>query len=440
MNDELFPLIVTPPPGPRSRQLAERLARVESRNVTYLGPEFPVFWDRARGALVTDVDGNRYLDFTSAFGVTALGHQDARITARLAEQAGILTHGMGDIHPTELKVLLLERLQKMSPWPDARAVLASAGSEAVEIALKTAELATGRSGILAFRNGYHGLTLGALAATGREDFKAPFRGRVYGGVTHVPFPGRPQDLDDALDQVEGRLRAQPHIGAVIVEPIQARGGVRVPPGGFLSGLVDRARAAGALVIFDEIFTGFGRTGHLFAHQHDGVAPDLMCVGKALGGGMPISACLGPQDVMDAWPHSTGEALHTSTFLGHPLTCAAALTFLDALEGHALVEGAAEVGGWFQAQLRERFQGMGSVAGVRGRGLLAGVELAPAALRRSEELGGVIAMALKEGLLVLPSGANGEVVELIPPLTMAQDQLEKGMEILEGVLTTLAVGT
>lgn len=310
---ERLPDLRVRPPGPKSQQWAARLRRVESRNVTFVSETFPVFWVRARGANVEDADGNIYLDLSGAFGVAAAGHTAEPIVQALHDQAEILVHGMGDIHPTPLKVELLERLARLAPWRSARGVLASSGSEAIEVALKTALLATGRTGVLAFEGSYHGLTLGALSVTHRDDFRAPFRSRLFEGVRFLPFPGGPSGapVHEALTRVREVLAGRdggPAVGAVLVEPIQGRGGVRVPPPGFLSQVAELAHTAGALMICDEIFTGLGRTGRMFAFEHEGLSPDVICLGKALGGGMPLSACLAPRRVMDAWPESAGEAL------------------------------------------------------------------------------------------------------------------------------------
>lgn len=426
-----IPRVVTPPPGPRSRELARRLASTESRNVTFLAHDFPVFWEEARGANVRDVDGNTFVDLTAAFGVAAAGHAHPRIVEAVARQAGRLTHGMGDVHPPALKVELLERLLALAPWEEGRGVLASTGSEAVEIALKTALLATGRPGILAFEGGYHGLTLGALAATHREDFRRPFARRLYGGVARAPFPRSTEEGAAALDRLshllEGRAGGGDPIGAVVVEPIQGRGGVRIPPPGFLKEVADRTRQAGALLVLDEVFTGFGRTGALFAFQHEGVVPDLLCVGKALGGGLPLSACLGPREVMDAWPPSRGEALHTSTFLGHPLACAAALAFLDVLESEGLVARAREAGEALMRRLRDALGAREGEVGIRGRGLLVGLEHQGP----DGEGGGVrlATAALARGVLTLPAGEAGEVLELCPPLVVTDPQVDAAVEVL-----------
>ena len=435
----LSPTLRVRPPGPVSRAYADRLSAAESRNVTYLGEAFPVFWEEARGANVRDVDGNVYIDLTSAFGVAAAGHSHPRIVAAVRDQAARLAHGMGDVHPSVLKVRLLERLARLSPWDEARGVLASAGSEAVEIALKTAQLATDRVGIIAFEGGYHGLTLGALAVTSREDFRRPFRRRLGDAVAFVPFPaplGDPGDererclaiLEDAFGRA--RSRGMP-VGAVIVEPIQGRAGVRVAPPGFLAGVAERAREAGALLVFDEIFTGFGRTGSLFAWEGEGVTPDLLCLGKALGGGLPLSCCLGSAETMDAWPPSGGEALHTSTFLGHPLACAASLAFLDLLEEEALAARSNTEGDRVRRLVSEALEGNPRVRQVRGRGLFVGVELSGGhdvgpgpgpAVRLAHAL-------LGDGILALPAGERGEVLGITPPLTIARSQLDASVEAL-----------
>jgi 4-aminobutyrate aminotransferase-like enzyme len=443
-----LPHVISAVPGPRSRSLTSRLGEVESRNVTFHSSAFPVFWEEARGANVRDVDGNVYLDLTAAFGVAAAGHAHPSISAAIASQAERLIHGMGDVHPPALKVELMERLLGLAPWPEGRGVLANSGSEAVEIALKTSLLASGKPGILAFEGGYHGLTLGALGVTHRNDFRLPFQARLYPGVCWAPFPlpGRhgPGAGPRALEEVRRLLAAgAPNgdpIGAVLVEPIQGRGGVRVPPPGFLSGLAEVTRQAGAVLIFDEILTGFGRTGAHFAFQHEGVIPDVLCVGKALGGGLPLSACLGSREVMDAWPPSTGEALHTSTFLGHPLACASALAFLDVLEAEELDALAARKGTRLLERLRRGLEGSPVVKEVRGRGLLVGIELEQGT-SRGGEAGAGVALALeglRKGLLLLPAGEAGEVLELAPPLIVTDEQVDTAVQMLTELVGAHAV--
>lgn len=465
---DALPHIRVTPPGPRSRALGKRLRRAESRNVTFVGDRFPIFWEEALGSNVRDVDGNVYVDLTGAFGVAFAGHRHSRIMRAATEQQQRLTHGMGDIHPPAAKVELLERLASLAPWPEARAVLASAGSEAVEIALKTAELSTARSGILAFECGYHGLTMGALATTHRADFRAPFRRRLYDGVAFVPFPVRLEEVSPSLTACERAFedgaRRGAAIGAVLVEPVQGRGGVRIPPPGFFPELCALARQHGAVVVADEVFTGLGRCGRMFAGPALGLDADLICLGKALGGGFPLSACLGTADVFDAWPESAGEALHTSTFLGHPVACAASLAFLDLVESERLDRRAARMGERLVARLSEALEGVGQVGEVRGLGLLAGVEISgrgagvaesrPGSRRRDDSAAGassfsrqavpatgasarIAARLLAQGVMVLPAGEQGQVIELTPPATMSDDLLDHALDRLVRAVVDLS---
>ena len=330
-----------PIPGPGSRALAERLARVESRNVTALDP-VPIFWERAQGANLWDVDGNRYVDLTAAFGVANVGHAHPQVAAAIANQAETLLHGMGDVHPPRVKVELLERLATYYPRgdrdaaPPTRTVLSSSGSDAVETAIKTALLASGRAGILAFEGAYHGLSIGALDATWRSDFREPFDARLPNATRFVPY----DDLE-AVRKIASESASE--IGAVLVEPVQGRGGERVPKPGFLRGLREICDEYGWLLVADEIYTGLGRTGAVFACDHEAVIPDLLCVGKGLASGMPLSACMGLDSTFEAWPRSEGEALHTQTFLGHPTGCAAALASLDVMSALDLPRRAEQLG-------------------------------------------------------------------------------------------------
>jgi len=425
-----LPDVSVPPPGPRSREMMERLAAVESRNITWSDEHWPVFWAEARGANVRDADGNVYIDLTSAFGVALLGHRSHPLETALREEK--LIHGMGDIHPPVRKLELLERLAAVSPWSDARTVLANTGSECVEIALKTAALASGRPGVIAFEGGYHGLTAGSLAVTERPHFRSLFEERVYPGVGFAPWPDALRAEEPAGGESLRRVRAliesgAPNgdaIGAIIVEPMQARGGARVPPEGFMSGLSDLATEFDLVIVADEIFTGLGRCGTMFASDRVGLRPDIVCVGKSLGAGLPISACIAPRRIMDAWPESSGEAVHTSTFLGHPLACGAAIGVLDALESEGVADEVERIGLSLLEALRSRVGGSMSVGDVRGLGLLLGVEFVGADGVTPMEGAGVrvAERLLREGLIVLPAGECGEVLELTPPVVLTDDQI------------------
>lgn len=419
----LPPKLTTEVPGPRSRALAERLRAVESRNVTCLVPEPPIFWERAAGANVWDADGNRFLDLGGAFAVANVGHAHPRVVRAVAEQAARLLHGMGDVHPSAVKVALLEALAARFPGGGAaRTVLGSSGADAVEAALKTAQLAAGRAGILAFEGAYHGLSYGALDATWRAEFRVPFAARLPARTAFARF-------GDAADAERAAHQAGFEIGAVLVEPIQGRGGVRVPPAGFLRDLRRLCDEEGWLLIADEIFTGFGRTGRDFGCEREGVVPDLLCVGKGLASGMPISACVGRAEVMDAWPESRGEALHTQTFLGHPPSCAAALASLAVLDEEKLAERAAETGALALGFLAEHGAAVPGVREVRGAGLMIGIECdTPERAHRT------VSRALARGVILLSSGDDGRVLSVTPPLTIGLDALLLG---LREVLACLA---
>jgi len=420
---DLLPRMVTPPPGPRSRDLSLRLAVAEAPGVNTLGPggEPSLLWEEARGANVRDVDGNVYVDLTSGFGVAAVGHAHPRVVAAVREQAGKLLHGLGDVHAHPLRVALAERLKSLAPVDDAQVFFAISGAEAVEIALKTALAATGRPGVLAFEPSYHGVTLGALAVTSRPAFRAPFAAHLHGHVHRLPFGCDPGRIAESL--------ASGPPGAALVEPIVGREGVLVPPPGWLAALAGLCRQAGVPLIADEIFTGFGRTGTLFAVEAEGVRPDLLCCGKALGGGLPIAAVIGRRELFRCWK-TPGEALHTSTFLGNPVSCAAALAVLDVLADEGLPDRAAALA----PRIAERLGGLRhhpEVRDVRGRGLLWGVEIAFADLAKAWT-----AAARERGVLLLAGGPEGRVAQLVPPLTVSEAQLAAALDILDRSLAAV----
>jgi 4-aminobutyrate aminotransferase / (S)-3-amino-2-methylpropionate transaminase / 5-aminovalerate transaminase len=448
----VLPAVVAMPPGPQSRRLAGELSRHESPNVTYLGDEFPVFWAEAAGANVRDVDGNIFVDLTAAFAVAGAGHAHPRIVAAIREQAGKLLHGMGDVHPPQIKVEVLRRLAEVTPEGLNRAVLASSGGEAVEVALKTAALATGKPRVLAFHGGYHGLTFGALDVSAREDFRAPFAAQLGRNAVFAPYPYsyRSPFGDDHAEVAAACLRYLEHlldtpgtasegIGAVLVEPVQGRGGDIVPHESFLPGLRRICDQRGLLLVLDEIYTGFGRTGRWFACEHTGTLPDLLVVGKALTGGLPFAACIGTDAVMRAWPVSKGEAIHTSTHLGNPLGCAAALASLRVLEEEGLVDRSARVGAALLERLKTRTERNPRVGEVRGLGMMIGIELVHDRGSRApapELVGRVVVGALKQGVLLLGGGINGNVISLSPPFVITDEQLDVSVELLVELLDGL----
>ncbi|MFA5975917.1 MAG: aspartate aminotransferase family protein [Elusimicrobiota bacterium] len=430
-----------PVPGPKSLSLARRLRQVESRNITYLSDHFPVFWESAQGCRVRDVDGRSYLDLTGAFAVAALGHNPPEVRQTIRKQSAKIWHGMGDVHPNAVKVELLERLARLAPGRLSISILSSSGAEAVESALKTARLATGKPRVIAFEGAYHGLTYGTLAVTQRNDFRRPFSGQIPGFAVHLPYPDslRGPSEEECLERVVNYLKrsSSSAVGSILIEPVQGRGGIRIPKPFFLKELQTLARRRGLLLIADEVFTGFGRTGRMFAVDHSGVEPDLMCVGKALANGFPISACIGSPKGMRAWPLSDGEAIHTSTFLGNPLGCAMALASLQAIEKKKLAQRAAEVGWWWKDHLKFLLDHHPNVGEIRGVGLMVGIELVKdkRSLIPAPKLAGrVVEACLRRGLLVLSGGTHRQVLSLTPPLIISKDELRRAAAILEEVLT------
>lgn len=416
----MLPELLTPIPGPRSQELAARLQTVECRNTTLVTPEWPIFWDRADGSNVWDADGNRLLDMTSAFGVATLGHGFTR--KALAEQAGQLVHAMGDVHPARLKVELCEKLSEITfgRWTGGhgKTLLGNSGFEAVEAALKTAVLATGRTQILSFENAYHGLGYGALLGAGIPWFRTPFEGQLAPVTTRLTYPtaADPGPFRRALADVDGS-----QIAAVLVEPIQGRGGIVIPHDEFLTELRAWCDAHGALLILDEIYTGFHRTGKTFACEWSGVVPDLICLGKGLTGGFPLSACVGKSEIMDAWPATTGEALHTSTFLGNPLGCAMGIASLTEHLKPETTELATRQGSKLDAALATLL-GAPFVKEIRGRGVMRGIELR----HRDGRLAGdivirVVGELLKQGIILLPDAPEGHVLAFTPPLSTTPEE-------------------
>jgi 4-aminobutyrate aminotransferase-like enzyme len=422
------------------------LRRCESRNVTLVTESWPVFWERAQGVNVWDADGNRFLDFTSGFGVAGLGHSAEPVRHALTDQADRLLHAMGDVHPAEAKVELCETLGEVTfgRWGlgPGKVILGNSGSDAVEAALKTALLHSGKPGVLVFAGSYHGLGYGALETTSLDFFRQPFRTQLGRFATVVPYPhcyrcplghgGKfalegefPNCSTGCLEELSARIRKEitrREIGAILVEPIQGRGGEVVPPKDFLRLLRQICDEEKILLVADEIYTGLNRTGRLFACDHSGVVPDIICLGKALTTGFPLSACVGRADVMDAWPETSGEALHTSTFLGNPLGCAMALA---SLQEHVRPETSERVR---RAGLHLR-AALGSIPSprigqVRGVGLLVGVELVDASGAPDTELAArCVGQALAAGVLLLAGGPSGNVLSLTPPFDIAPEESE-----------------
>jgi 4-aminobutyrate aminotransferase-like enzyme len=420
-------------PGPGSVGLRPELQAHESRNVTYIAADFPVFWESASGATVTDVDGNRYIDLTAAFGVANAGHCNPRVVSAVAQQARRLMHGMGDVHPTAVRTRLLERLGRILPAGLSKSFLASTGSEAIEAALKTAILATRKSRFACYRGAYHGLSLGALTVGGLERFRAPFAAALGRQPVLLEYPRRSSGVGaaDAAAQARELLAEHRDLAALVIEPVQGRAGCILPPSGYLAAIRSVCEQLNIVMIVDEIFTGFGRTGAWFAVDRESVVPDILCIGKAMGSGFPISAAVARPEVMDAWPISSGEALHTSTYLGNPMGCAAALATIDEFERMQLPRRAERMGARAGMRLNA-LRSLPEVVEVRGCGLLWGVEL-----RTPAAAAAVVKHALARGVIVLQSGVEGQAISITPPLVISEEQLDRGIEILASAMVAAA---
>jgi len=421
----MLPHLLTSIPGPRSQEFAQRLNRVECRNTTFTNQDWPIFWERAEGVNIWDVDGNRFVDLTSAFGVASLGHGFPSGAAR--EQSHHLLHAMGDVHPARLKVELCEMLSALTyeRWTgeNGKTLLGNSGFEAIEAALKTSAIATGRRGIISFQGGYHGLGYGALLGAGIPWFREPFAPQLAGVTQLLPYPRRGDEFSveayrTALSLVDGQ-----EIAAVLVEPFQGRGGIVVPHDEFLAELRTWCDTHGALLILDEVYTGFNRTGKLFACEWSGVVPDLICLGKALSGGFPISACVGSSKIMDTWPETHGEALHTSTFLGNPLGCAMSIHSLTEHSRPETWARVTEAALQFENALMPLLE-LPIVHEIRGPGLMKGIELRhpDGSLAGDVAIRAVISL-LKEGLILLPDAPEGHVIALTPPFSLSREEMD-----------------
>ncbi|MCW5936212.1 MAG: aspartate aminotransferase family protein [Fimbriimonadaceae bacterium] len=371
----------------------------------------------AEGCYVTDHEGRKFLDCLGGFGVFALGHRHPKVVEAVKRQLEAMPMSCKTFFNSR-QAELAERLAQVAPKGLEFTFFSNSGAEAVEAAMKMAKIATGRAGFVSTTGGYHGKTLGALSVTGRDKYRSPAQ-PLLAGVEFVPY-GDAGAAEAAMG--EG-------VAAFIVEPVQGEGGVQIPPPGYLAELRRVCDKVGALLIVDEVQTGVGRTGRMFGSEHDGVMPDLMPLAKALGGGvMPIGATMGTEAV---WQGVFGQnpLMHTSTFGGNQLACAAAIATLDIVREEGLVERSAHVGALFLAALKEALAGQELVAEVRGKGLLIGIEFAV------DEIGElIVALALKRGLIVAYTLNNPRVIRIEPPLVITEEQARWAVQTVAEAVT------
>ena len=433
---------MTPEPleisGPRSQELTERKRRAVPDTIAL---QAPVFATRAVGALLWDADGRRYVDLAGGVGCMNVGHSHPRVVQAIQQQAARFTHTDFTILPYEGYVALAERLAALAPGRTTKQVaFFNSGAEAVENAVKVARLATGRPALIAFEGAFHGRTYMALTLTSRIDpYKrglGPFMPEVY----RAPYPDpyrtpHPDPTAFAIGQLEHMFTTHvdpAQVAAVIVEPVLGEGGFVVPPPDFLPALRALCDRRGILLIVDEVQTGFGRTGKMFATEHAGIDPDLMVVGKSLAAGLPLAGIIGRREhFAAAHPQALG-----GTYPGNPVACAAALAVLEVLAAERLPERAARLGLLLRDRLGAMAQRHPLIGEVRGLGAMMAIELvtdrgtkAPAAAETST----VLARALAEGVLLLRAGVSGNVIRFLMPLVIPEEVLEEALAVLERAL-------
>jgi 4-aminobutyrate aminotransferase-like enzyme len=421
-----------------SESVRERIRAVEGTGMrTFWQPE-PLVWARTEGCDVWDADGTRYLDLYGGFAVANVGYCHPRVTEAIRAQAGVMTH-CPSAAPSAVRAELYERLLAISPPSLDRVLLAVTGAMANETAVQLARAATGRRNVVTFSGTYPGRTVGAVPYAGKHAYREPLG--VAADAHFLPYPdpyrsawaadGDPAEavlrlLEDALVDPASGVEAP---ACILVEPIQGNGGVVIPPAGFLAGLRRLCDRTGTLLVLDEIQCGFGRSGRMWASEHDDVEPDLMTVGKGIGGGLALAAVLGRSDLMTTWEPDT----ITSTFLANALNAAAGCAAIDVLREEGLVERSARLGAHALARLRRGLAGSTAVGDVRGRGLFLGLELVNEG-EADPELAGQAQRALRErGVLVGRGGRYGNVLILAPPLVIEEDVLDAGLDTLVEVL-------
>jgi 4-aminobutyrate aminotransferase/(S)-3-amino-2-methylpropionate transaminase len=431
--------IVTELPGPKSRALMERRTAAVSEGVA---TAFPVFIQRAGGGVLLDVDGNSLIDLGSGIAVTSVGNAAPQVVARVQEQVAAFTHTCFMITPYEGYVEVCEELAELAPGAQPKkSALFNSGAEAVENAVKIARRATGRTAVVAFDHAYHGRTNLTMALTARNmPYKqgfGPFAAEIYRAPMSYPFRDGLSGAEAAARAIE-MINAQvgpANVAAVIIEPVQGEGGFVVPAPGFLPAMAEWCAANGALLIADEIQSGFCRTGAWFACEHEHVVPDLITTAKGIAGGLPLAAVTGRADVMDA-VHPGGLG---GTYGGNPVACAAALGAIATMRELDLPAAARAIEPILVGRLRAIQERHGRVGDVRGRGAMVAVELVkPGTLEPDAALTGQVARACHtEGVVVLTAGTYGNVLRFLPPLVIGHDLLNEGMDVVEGAFDRLA---
>ncbi|MBD3940247.1 4-aminobutyrate--2-oxoglutarate transaminase [Microbacterium sp. NEAU-LLC] len=427
--------LVTSIPGPRSQELLDRKADAVAAGVGHTAPVHAV---AAGGGVVVDADGNSLIDLGSGIAVTTIGNAHPKVVKAVQEQVAQFTHTCFMISPYDSYVTVAEALNRITPGDHAKkSALFNSGAEAVENAVKIARKYTGKQAVVAFDHGYHGRTNLTMALTAKAmPYKSgfgPFASEIYRAPLSYPYR---DGLDGglaakkAISMIEKQVGAD-NLAAVIIEPIQGEGGFIVPADGFLPALVDWCRANGVVFIADEIQTGFARTGEMFASEVFGIVPDLITTAKGIAGGLPLAAVTGRAEIMDA-SHAGGLG---GTYGGNPIACAAAVAAIDVFENDGMVERAREIGAILKTRLGALQSADPRVGDVRGHGAMIAAEFVdPATGEPDAALTAAVAKAsIAQGVIVLTCGTYGNVIRFLPPLSITDDLLHEGLDVVAAAL-------
>jgi 4-aminobutyrate aminotransferase len=437
------PRIRTAPPGPNAQAIMARDNAVVSPSYTRA---YPLVIQRGSGSIVEDVDGNLFLDCAAGIAVNATGHSHPDVVQAITEQASRFLHMSGTDFYYEAQVGLAEAVARIVPIEGSvRSFFGNSGTEAIEACIKLARYATGRQGLIAFLGSFHGRTMGSLSLTASKGVQRRGFGPLLPAVYHAPYAdcyrcplgSTPESCAaECLDYIEHQLFVQlvspDEIAALVVEPIQGEGGYIVAPAQFLQRLREITKAHGILLVVDEVQSGMGRTGRMFAIEHAGVMPDIVAIAKGIASGLPLGIAAARSDLM-TWP----PGAHASTFGGNPLSCAAALTTIRLLE-EGLMANAARIGAHLMAGLRGLMEKHPLIGDVRGRGLMIGVELVRDRItkeRASTERDAVVMAAFRRGLLVLGAGKNA--IRFAPPLVLTREQADVAISLFDAALAEVA---
>ncbi len=433
-------------PGPRSRELMERREAAVARGLFHATP---IFIEKASGAALEDVDGNRYIDFAGGIGTLNVGHAAAGVQAAVRRQVEKFTHACAAVTPYEGYVRVAERLDQATPGKFAKkTLLVNSGAEAVENAVKVARYATRRPAIICFEDAFHGRTLGTLSLTSKvqpykegfgpflsEFYRIPYA-YCYRCSYQLKYPECGIYCAHHLEDTFKRVVSAESVAAVVVEPVLGEGGFVVPPREFFSILQDICRKHGIVFIADEVQTGFGRTGKMFACEWYGIEPDILVSAKSLGGGLPLAAVTGRAELMD----KPGPGGLGSTYGGNPLACEAALAVFEAIERGKLLERAQHIGAKFHARAESWQREIPMVGDVRGLGAMQAIELVRDRATREpakEETAAVGKHAYEHGLITISAGTYGNVIRTLVPLVISDEELEEGMGVLENALRAVS---